>query len=128
GSVAATLPMQPPPLNSVNVTVPVGAGTDAGVPAVFVTVASSCTPVPEATVALVIGLLEASSTLVVTVTSPQFLLALTEPPEAVFAAVPVVRVITTPPTGMFDVAEMTVVPVAADVIVTVQLAVAAPPV
>ena len=45
-----------------------------------------------------------------------------------FAAVPVVRVIVTPSTGMSAVADTTVVPVAADVIVTVQLAVAAPPV
>ena len=63
-----------------------------------------------------------------TVSSPQFLLALPLPPDAVFAAVPVVRVIVTPPTGMFDVAETTVVPAVADVIVTVQVAVAAPPV
>src|SRR6188472_3739183 len=60
--------------------------------------------------------------------STQTLLALSLPPAAVFAAVPVVRVIVWPLTGMFDVAETTVVPVAADVIVTVQLAVAAPPV
>src|SRR5262245_12823305 len=50
------------------------------------------------------------------------------PPEAVFAAVPVVRVIVTPLTGMFDVACTTVVPATLEVIVTVQLAVAAPPV
>jgi len=60
--------------------------------------------------------------------STQALLALPEPPEAVFAAVPVVREIETVLTGMFDVAETTVVPTAAEVIVTVQLAVAAPPV
>jgi hypothetical protein len=60
--------------------------------------------------------------------STQFLLALPEPPEAVFAAVPVVRVIVTPPRGMSDVAETTVTPGVAEVIVTVQLAVAAPPV
>src|SRR4051794_18127569 len=53
--------------------------------------------------------------------------ALPLPPEAVFAAVPVVRVIVRPATPMFDVAETTVVPVTAEVIVTVQLAVAAPP-
>src|SRR5262249_58742630 len=58
----------------------------------------------------------------------QFLLALPLPPAAVLAAVPVVRVIVTPLTGMSDVAETTVVPTAAEVIVTVQLAVAAPPV
>jgi hypothetical protein len=49
------------------------------------------------------------------------------PPAAVFAAVPVVRVIVRPATPMFDVAETTVVPVTAELIVTVQLAVAAPP-
>ena len=54
--------------------------------------------------------------------------AFPEPPEAVFAAVPVVRVIVTPLTGMAAVADTTVVPVAADEIVTVQLAVAPPPV
>ena len=58
--------------------------------------------------------------------STQALLALPEPPEAVLAAVPVVREIETVLTGMFDVAETTVVPTAAEVIVTVQLAVAAP--
>jgi hypothetical protein len=60
--------------------------------------------------------------------STQFLLALPEPPDAVFCAVPVVRVITTPFTGMSDVAWTTVTPGVAEVIVTVQLAVAAPPV
>jgi len=60
--------------------------------------------------------------------STQALLALPEPPEAVLAAVPVVRVIVTPLTGIPDVAETTVVPMTAEVIVTVQLAVAAPPV
>jgi hypothetical protein len=54
--------------------------------------------------------------------------AFPEPPDAVFAAVPVVRVITTPLTGMFDVACTTVVPGVVDVIVTVQLAVGPPPV
>src|SRR5262245_5569603 len=57
----------------------------------------------------------------------QFLLALPLPPAAVFAAVPVVRAITTPPTGMSEVAETTVVPTTAEVIVTWQNAVAAPP-
>ena len=38
------------------------------------------------------------------VTSPQFLDAFPLPPDAVFAAVPVVRVIVWPMTGMFDVA------------------------
>src|SRR4051794_3031724 len=51
-----------------------------------------------------------------------------EPPAVVFAAVPVVRLIATPWTGMPAVADTTVVLVAADEIVTVQLAVAAPPV
>src|SRR5262245_4291082 len=58
----------------------------------------------------------------------QTLLALPLPPAAVFTAVFVVRVIVCPLTGMSDVAETTVVPTAAEVIVTVQLAVAAPPV
>jgi hypothetical protein len=60
--------------------------------------------------------------------STQFLLAFPDPPDAVFCAVPVVRVTTTPLTGMSDVADTTVTPGVADVIVTVQLAVAAPPV
>jgi hypothetical protein len=50
------------------------------------------------------------------------------PPAVVFAAAPVVRVIVCPLTGMSDVAETTVVPVVAELIVTVQEAVAAPPV
>jgi hypothetical protein len=54
--------------------------------------------------------------------------ALPEPPAVVFAAVPVVRVIVTPFTGTADVADTTVVPTAADEIVTWQLAVAPPPV
>src|SRR3954451_11855421 len=58
----------------------------------------------------------------------QTLLALPLPPEVVFAGVSVVRVIVNPPTGMSDVAETTLVPITFDVIVTVQLAVAAPPV
>ena len=57
--------------------------------------------------------------------STQTLLALPLPPAAVFAAVFVVRVIGAAPfTVMFEVACTTVVPVTADVIVTVQLAVA----
>jgi hypothetical protein len=56
------------------------------------------------------------------------LLALPLPPAAVFTAVFVVRVTVWPLTGMSDVADTTVVPTAFDVIVTVQLAVAAPPV
>jgi hypothetical protein len=58
----------------------------------------------------------------------QILLALSLPPAAVFAAVFVVRRTFWPLTGMFEVAETTVVPATAEVIVTVQLAVAAPPV
>jgi len=54
--------------------------------------------------------------------------ALPLPPAAVFAAVPVVRVIVTPLTGMSEVAWTTVVPATDDVMVTVQLAVAPPPV
>ena len=54
--------------------------------------------------------------------------ALSLPPEAVFCAVPVVRVMDTPLTGMSDVAWMTVVPATFEVIVTVQLAEAPPPV
>jgi hypothetical protein len=60
--------------------------------------------------------------------STQFFDAFPLPPAAVFAAVPVVRVITTPLTGMSDVAWTTVTPGVADVIVTVQLAVGPPPV
>jgi hypothetical protein len=56
------------------------------------------------------------------------LLALPLPPAAVFTAVFVARVTVWPLTGMSDVADTTVVPTAFDVIVTVQLAVAAPPV
>src|SRR5262245_60257598 len=58
----------------------------------------------------------------------QTLLAFPDPPAAVFTAVFVVRVITTPLTGMSEVADTTVVPTALELIVTVQLAVAAPPV
>jgi hypothetical protein len=54
--------------------------------------------------------------------------ALPLPPAAVFTAVPVVRVNVTPPTGTSDVADTTVVPTLAELIVTVQLADAAPPV
>jgi hypothetical protein len=46
----------------------------------------------------------------------------------VFAAVFVVRAIETPATEMFEVAETVVVPATSEVMVTVQLAVAAPPV
>jgi hypothetical protein len=110
----------------VKVTVPVGFGTDAGVPAVLVTVASSWTTVPAGTV-LVMSLFDGSRTLVAMLESAQFLLAFPLPPEEVFAAVPVVRVIVCPLAGMPEVAETTVVPAIAEVIVTVQLAVAAPP-
>ena len=58
----------------------------------------------------------------------QVLLALPLPPAAVFTAVFVVRVIVWPSTGMSEVAETTVVPTTAEVMVTVQVAVAAPPV
>ena len=63
--------------------------------------------------------------------STHVLLALSLPPAAVLSAVPVVRVIDTVPplvTGMLEVAETTVVPVAVDVITTSQVAVAPPPV
>ena len=56
------------------------------------------------------------------------LLALPLPPAVVLSAVFVARVIVTPATGIPEVAETTVVPVTAELIVTVQLAVAAPPV
>ena len=54
--------------------------------------------------------------------------AFPDPPAVVFAAVLVVRVIVTPLTGIAAVADTTVVPIELDEIVTVQLAVAAPPV
>src|SRR5262245_35556480 len=60
--------------------------------------------------------------------STQTLFAFPLPPAVVLTAVFVVRVIVWPLTGMSDVAETTVVPTAADVMVTVQLAVAPPPV
>jgi hypothetical protein len=56
----------------------------------------------------------------------QVLLAFPLPPGPGLVAV--VRAIVCPLTGMFDVAWTTVVPVAADEIVTVQLALAPPPV
>jgi len=127
-SVATTVPLQEVVLNSVNVTVPLGAGAAAGVPAAFATVASSCTTVPDGTVVFVTSAFDASRTTVVTTSSAQFFDAFPDPPEAVLTAVPVVRVIEIPPTGIADVADTTVVPVAAEVIVTVQLAVAPPPV
>ena len=53
--------------------------------------------------------------------------ALSLPPAVVFAAVPVVRVIVWPDTEIAALAETTVVPVVAELIVTVHDAVAAPP-
>src|SRR4029079_15308530 len=58
----------------------------------------------------------------------QTLLALPLPPAAVLTGVFVVRVIVLPIAGMSEVAETTLVPVTAEVIVTVHVAVAAPPV
>src|SRR5262245_58745690 len=60
--------------------------------------------------------------------STQVLLALPLPTPSVYVAVFVVRVLDCSFTGMFDVAETTVVPGEAEVIVTVQVAVAPPPV
>jgi hypothetical protein len=59
--------------------------------------------------------------------STQVLRALPLPPAAVFDAVPVVRGIVWPLTGMFEVAETIVVPTVPEEIVTVQLAVGPPP-
>ena len=56
------------------------------------------------------------------------MLALPLPPAAVLTAVLVVRVIVWPFDRDVEVAETTVVPTAAEVIVTVQVAVAPPPV
>src|SRR4051812_6020327 len=58
----------------------------------------------------------------------QSLLALPLPPAAVFTAVFVARVIVLPATGMSEVAATTVVPTTSEVMVTVHVAVAAPPV
>src|SRR5262245_22468789 len=60
--------------------------------------------------------------------STQTVPALPLPPAAVLTAVSVVRLIVLPLIGMSEVAETTVVPAVAEVIVTVQVAVAAPPV
>jgi len=60
--------------------------------------------------------------------SVQVVLELELPPDDVFAAVPVVRVIVCPLTDISEVADTTVVPSTAEVIVTVQDAVAVPPV
>ncbi len=121
-------------LNRVKVTVPVGLGTAAAVAAVLVTVASSCTTVPGAIVVLfVTSLFAASRTCVMTVVSAQVLLALPQfavQPAVVLPVEPVVRV--TEPTAlvnpMLDVACTWVRPETVEVIVTVQVAVAAPPV
>jgi len=58
----------------------------------------------------------------------QALLALSLPPAAMLPGVPVVRVSDPPPVGMAEVAETTVVPIALDVITTVQVALGVPPV
>src|SRR5262245_6345221 len=60
--------------------------------------------------------------------STQLLVALSLPPDAVFAAVAVVRGTVWPLTGMSEVAATTVIPGVEEVMVTVQLAGAAPPV
>ena len=54
--------------------------------------------------------------------STHFFSALSDPPAAVFSAVSVVRETDWPSTRMFEVACTSVVPVMAEVIVTVQLA------
>ena len=59
--------------------------------------------------------------------STHFFDALPPPPAVVFTAVAVVRVIACPSTVIVEVAETVDVPVVVLVIVTVQLAVAAPP-
>jgi nicotinamide riboside transporter PnuC len=97
-------------------TVPVGFGTEAGVSAVRVTNTRSWTTVPAT--AVVITVPAAFRMSVRAVASPQFFDAFPEPPEAVLAAVAVVRVIVCPLTGMSDVAATTVVPAVAEVIVT----------
>ena len=58
------VPVQLLEANNVNVTVPVGAGTEAGVPDVFDTVAWSCTTVPAVIVVFVTSLFDASNTFV----------------------------------------------------------------
>src|SRR5262245_63637681 len=70
--------------------------------------------------------LPASRTCVTMDASAHAFCALPLPPASVFPVVPVVRVIDTPFTGMFEVADTTVEPATADMIVTVQLAVAPP--
>src|SRR5438874_582933 len=88
------------------ITLPVGFATEPAVPAAFATYTLSWTTRPAEPV--VTTLLFASRMSVVTTSSDQFLLALSLPPEAVFTAVPVVRVIDWLLTEMFDVAETTV--------------------
>jgi hypothetical protein len=58
----------------------------------------------------------------------QFLTAFPLPPAVALASVAVARVIVTPLTAMSDVADTWVVPATPEVIATVQLAVALPPV
>lgn len=58
----------------------------------------------------------------------QCLVALPLPPAAVLSGVPVLRVNVAPETGITPVADTVDVPVAEDVILTVQLALAPPPV
>jgi hypothetical protein len=105
-----------------NVTVPVGVGCPG--PPVPDTVAVSVTDTP-ASMGPLVGF---DKVAVCESTFSHVLLALPLPPAAVFTAVFVVRVIVWPLTGMSEVADTVVVPATAEVIVTVQLAVAAPPV
>src|SRR4051812_39452194 len=123
---SVAVPVQSPVAYRWKTTVPVGFGTAAGVPDVRCTNTLSWTIVPATTDVTTPPVALRMS--VRTVSSPQFFAALPLPPDAVFAAVPVVRVTMAPPTGIPDVAETTVVPVVAEVIVTVQLADGAPPV
>jgi hypothetical protein len=122
GSVLTTAPLQVPPSYNVKSTVPVGVGP------VPVTNALSWTGVPTVTDWLVMSPWLASWTCVSTLALCHTLLALPLPPAAVLAAVAVVRVMTWPSTGMSEVADTTVVPTLAEVMVTVQLALAPPPV
>jgi hypothetical protein len=107
----------------VNVTVPVGAGTPAGVPAVLVTVASSWTTVPGVIVVLpVTSVFDASSTLVETCEAAHSFDAGVE-----FAPTPFVdRVNDTPITDTVVEALTTVVPAVVETSVIEQLPV--PPV
>jgi hypothetical protein len=118
GSVETTEPLQPVPLNSVYVTVPVGFGTPAGVPAVRVTVASSCTTVPGGIVVLpVTSVFDASSTLVETCEAAHSFVAGVE-----FAPTPFVdRVSDTPMTDTVVCALTIVVPAVDETSVIEQL-------